>query len=106
MIKAEDYEYRVFWSEEDQAFIGKVTEFSSLSCIEDTQADAFFGIVDLVRFILEDMKETGEEPPEPLAFQTYSGKFALRMPPELHKKLAIQAKEQHVSLNQLLVSRL
>ena len=44
--------------------------------------------------------------PTPLASRTYSGKFALRIPPEKHRELAIEAAEQHVSLNQLVVSRL
>ena len=37
-------------------------------------------------------------PPEP--------RRALRIPPEKHRQLAIEAAEQHVSLNQLVVSRL
>ncbi|MCB6975134.1 MAG: toxin-antitoxin system HicB family antitoxin [Adlercreutzia equolifaciens] len=52
------------------------------------------------------MAESGEEAPTPLASRTYSGKFALRIPPEKHRELAIEAAEQHVSLNQLVVSRL
>ncbi|MFR1168403.1 MAG: toxin-antitoxin system HicB family antitoxin [Adlercreutzia equolifaciens] len=47
------------------------------------------------------MAESGEEAPTPLASRTYSGKFALRIPPEKHRELAIEAAEQHVSLNQL-----
>ena len=56
--------------------------------------------------VLEDMAESGEEAPTPLASRTYSGKFALRIPPVKHRVLAIEAAEQHVSLNQLVVSRL
>lgn len=106
MTKPEDYAYRVFWSQKDNAYIATVAEFPSLSCIEETQADAFFGIVAIVSAILEEMDESGEEPPTPFASRTYSGKFALRIPPEKHRELAIEAAEQHVSLNQLVVSRL
>ena len=63
-------------------------------------------IVAVVSTVLEDMAESGEEAPTPLASRTYSGKFALRIPPEKHRELAIEAAEQHVSLNQLVVSRL
>lgn len=63
-------------------------------------------IVAVVGTVLEDMAESGEEAPTPLASRTYSGKFALRIPPEKHRELAIEAAEQHVSLNQLVVSRL
>ena len=52
------------------------------------------------------MKETGEEPPEPLADKAYSGKFLVRLPPETHRALAIRAAEQGVSLNRLVSARL
>ncbi|NMD47819.1 MAG: toxin-antitoxin system HicB family antitoxin, partial [Propionibacterium sp.] len=35
-----------------------------------------------------------------------SGKFMVRLPPELHRQLAIEAAEQHVSLNRLISGRL
>lgn len=37
---------------------------------------------------------------------TYSGEFKLRIPPELHRELAIKAAEEKVSLNRLVNSRL
>lgn len=106
MPKPEDYAYRVWWSQEDEAYIATVAEFPSLSCVEETQADAFFGIVDIVGCVLDDMAAAGEAAPAPFASRSYSGKFALRLPPEKHRQLAIEAAEQHVSLNQLVVSRL
>lgn len=106
MTKPEDYAYRVLWSEEDQAYIATVAEFPSLSCVEESQAAAFFGIVSIVEDVLNDMADAGESIPIPFASRHYSGKFALRLPPEKHRQLAIEAAEQHVSLNQLVVSRL
>ena len=106
MIKAQDYAYRVLWSPRDGAYVGTVAEFPSLSCVEEDQGSAFFGIIDLVESVLEDMAATGEEAPIPFALRSYSGKFALRIPPEKHRQLAIEAAEQHVSINQLGVSRL
>lgn len=106
MRSAEDYTYRVLWSQEDGAFVGTVAEFPSLSCVEDAQADAFFGIIALVDAVLDDMEDRGEEPPIPLGSRRYSGKFALRMTPEQHRALALEAAEQGVSLNHLIASRL
>lgn len=106
MFRPEDYAYRVWWSQEDDAYVATVAEFPSLSCIEETQAEAFFGIVDIVGCVLEDIAAAGEVAPTPFASRSYSGKFALRLPPEKHRQLAIEAAEQHVSLNQLVVSRL
>ena len=106
MPRPEDYAYRVWWSQEDAAYIATVAEFPSLSCVEKTQADAFFGIVDIVGCVLEDMVASGESIPAPFASRSYSGKFALRLPPEKLRHLVIEAAEQHVSLNLLVVSRL
>lgn len=39
--------------------------------------------------------------PEPVDTEAFSGRFNLRIPKSLHKKLAITAKEEGVSLNQL-----
>jgi len=52
------------------------------------------------------MHTTGEEIPQPIADRTYSGKFMVRVPPESHRALAIQAAEQGVSLNRLVSARL
>ena len=106
MYKAEDYTYRVCWSEEDDSYIATVAEFPRLSSIEDTQGKAFTGMVELVGFILNEMIQEGEEPPAPLAKRKYSGEIRLRMPKEVHRRVAMEAAEQGVSLNQLLVSRI
>ena len=106
MYKAEDYTYRVFWSEEDSAYIATVAEFSLLSSIEDSQQEAFMGMVDLIRFVLADMEKSAEKPPAPLGKKVYSGELRLRMPTEVHRRVAIEAAEQGVSINQLLVSRI
>jgi predicted HicB family RNase H-like nuclease len=52
------------------------------------------------------MVANGEPVPEPLSERTYSGKFVVRVPSELHRRLAVEAAEQHVSLNRLVSERL
>lgn len=52
------------------------------------------------------MKKNGEEIPEPIANKNYSGKFMVRVPPEEHRKLAIQAAEAGVSINRLASAKL
>lgn len=103
---AEHYTYRVRWSGEDSAYIGTVAEMPSLSWVAGTQAEAFAGIQALVVDVLDDMLANGEAPPEAIADRSYSGKFLVRVTPELHRRLAIDAAEQHVSLNRLAASRL
>ncbi|MCL2680819.1 MAG: type II toxin-antitoxin system HicB family antitoxin [Coriobacteriia bacterium] len=106
MPKAEEYTYRVFWSAEDEAYLATIAEFPRLSSIESTQAQALAGAVELVRFILGEMEKDQQEPPLPLAQKVYSGEIRLRMPKEVHRRVACEAAEQGVSLNQLLVSRI
>jgi len=45
-------------------------------------------------------------PPRPLALRRYSGKFLVRVPPETHRRMAIEAAEEGVSLNRLASAKL
>ncbi len=56
--------------------------------------------------MLDDMVATGETPPEAIADRPYSGKFLVRIPPEAHRQLAVEAAEQNISLNRLVANRL
>jgi|SRR5436305_10270419 predicted HicB family RNase H-like nuclease len=98
--KAEDYAYNVMWSEADQAYIGRVLEFPSLAAHGSSPVAALQEITDVVRYVLEDLAESGEEIPPPLSKRPFSGRLHLRMPEELHRTLAIEAAQQHISLNQ------
>jgi predicted HicB family RNase H-like nuclease len=105
-LSAEHYTYRVRWSPEDEAFVGTVAEMPSLSWIDELSDGAFGGIRDLVKSVIDDMLETGETPPQAFADRAYSGKFMVRVTPESHRQLVIEAAEQNVSLNRLAASRL
>lgn len=100
------YAYRVLWSAEDDEFVGLCAEFPSLSWLAKTQAGALEGIVNLVAEVLKDMVVDGERIPQPLAERHYSGKFLVRTSEELHARLAREAAEQGVSVNQLANQRL
>lgn len=52
------------------------------------------------------MRAHGETPPEPYADRKYSGKFVVRIPPEEHRQLVMEAAEQGVSLNRLVSRKL
>ena len=100
------YTYRVMWSEEDSEHIGLCAEFPSLSWLAKTPEAALKGIRETVKLAVDDMKSNGEPIPEPLATKKYSGKFIVRVPPDIHKKLQIQAAEAKVSFNRLVSSKL
>lgn len=100
------YTYRVTWSEEDHEHVGLCAEFPSLSWLEKTPEKALAGIRRLVLQTVADLKKSGEEVPEAIAMKSYSGKFMVRVPPETHRRLALQAAESGVSLNRLISSKL
>lgn len=106
MELADKYAYRVVWSEEDEEFVATVAELPSLSWLAARSEDALVGIRAIASEAVADMEAYGEVPPVPFANRMYSGKFQVRIPPELHRRLAMEAAEEHVSLNRLVASRL
>ena len=71
-----------------------------------TPEKAFDGIRSLAVEAVADMEALGEAAPAPIASRAYSGKFQVRIPPELHRRLAMEAAEERVSLNRLVAARL
>ena len=104
--KKDKYTYRVTWSEDDNEYVGLCAEFPSLSWLAKTPEKALGGIRKIVAEVIFDMRENKEKVPEPIASKKYSGKFMVRIPPDIHRKLAIQAAESGVSLNRIASSKL
>lgn len=100
------YTYRTTWLDADQQFVGLCAEFPSLSWIEGTPTKAHAGIIKLVEDVVADMEEMGEIIPEPLSHKHFSGKFQVRIPPESHRNLAIDAAEKGISMNRLVSLKL
>jgi len=105
-LKNDRYTYRVTWSEDDNEYVGLCAEFPSLSWLAKKPEGALRGIRKLVEDVVKDMRNGDEAVPEPIACRRYSGKFIVRVPPQVHRKLAIQAAESGVSLNRLASSKL
>ena len=102
MVRETDkYTYRVTWSEEDEEFVGLCAEFPSLSWLDGSPEDALNGIRKVVRSCVKDMGSSGEDIPPAIATKNYSGKFMVRVPPDVHRKLAVKAAESGVSLNRV-----
>ncbi len=99
MINPNHYVYKVLWSVEDQEYVGLCAEYPSLSYLHEDRLQALEGITELVRSVVEDMEGNGESVPEPISERQYSGKFQVRITPELHRRLVIEAAEENVSLN-------
>ena len=100
------FTYRITWSEDDAEYVGLCVEFPSLSWLAQSPEAALKGVCKLVNEVVVDMQNNGETIPEPLATKHFSGKFMIRVPPEVHRQLTIQAVEAGVSLNRLASAKL
>ncbi len=105
-MNADHYTYRVTWSPEDGEYLGLCVELPSLSWLAATPVEALSGIRQVATEAVADMQANGEPVPEPLADKRYSGEFRVRIPPLVHRSLAMQAAEQGVSLNRLASAKL
>ncbi len=104
--KNSKYTYRITWSEEDVEYVGLCAEFPGLSWLAKSPEAALKGIRKLVREVIADMLANGEPIPDPIATKHFSGKFMVRVPPDVHRQLALEAAESGVSLNRLASAKL
>ncbi|MHB1015070.1 MAG: type II toxin-antitoxin system HicB family antitoxin [Desulfurivibrionaceae bacterium] len=105
-LQNDHYTYRVTWSEDDQEYVGLCAEFPSLSWLALSPEAALRGIRGVVADIVADMSKSHEAVPEPLASRRFTGKFMVRVPPDVHRDLAVAAAEAGVSLNRLVTVKL
>lgn len=103
---ADEYHYSVVWSVEDQAFIGRVSEFPSLAAHGNDLEEALREIRTAVQGVLEDLGESGDPIPTPFSKRKYSGRINVRMSEHLHRQLAVEADQERVSLNHWINAKL
>jgi predicted HicB family RNase H-like nuclease len=105
-LTRDHYTCRVTWSPEDGEYVGLCIEFPSLSWLAKTPESALSGVRKVVADCVADMNANGEQAPTPLAEKRYSGEFRVRIPPHVHRALALEAAEQGISLNRLASAKL
>jgi len=104
--EVDKYTYRVTWSDEDHEYVGLCAEFPSLSWLDKSPEKSLQGIRRLVKGTVLDLKKNTELVPEPISTRPFSGKFMVRVPPDIHRMLTIKAAESGVSLNRFVSSKL
>jgi predicted HicB family RNase H-like nuclease len=104
--KVEHYTYRIGWSEEDGVFVARCVEFPRLGAHGRSQEGALRQIKSAVTEALKWLSDEKREAPEPLGTRKFRGHLTLRVPPEVHRELAVKAAEENVSINQLILSKL
>jgi len=105
-IQNDHYTYRVTWSDDDQEYVGLCAEFPSLSWLARSPEASLRGIRGVVADVVADLKRSREPIPEALASRRFSGKFMVRVPPDVHRELTVEAAEAGVSLNRLATVKL
>jgi len=105
-IQNDHYTYRVTWSDDDQEYVGLCAEFPSLSWLARSPEASLRGIRSVVADVVTDMTRSKEPIPEALASRRFSGKFMVRVPPDVHRELTLEAAEAGVSLNRLATVKL
>ncbi|MCL1887527.1 MAG: toxin-antitoxin system HicB family antitoxin [Kiritimatiellaeota bacterium] len=99
MKEGDRYLKIVEWSDEDQCYIGSCPELFGGGCHGDDEAKVYKELCQIVDEWIQICKEDGIPLPEPKKRADYSGKFVMRVGPELHKVLAYRAQIANESLN-------
>lgn len=98
--KFEDYTVKIFKDKQDGDVGACIEEIPEVSAFGKNPEEALSRLRNVFDDWQEAMLEEGWEIPAPLAAREFSGKFVLRIPRSLHKRLSERAKEEGVSLNQ------
>lgn len=102
MMKYKGYIGHVEYDDEAKIFHGEVIGLNDSITFQGSSVEELEqAFADSVDDYLNWCKERGEKPEK-----TFSGTFNLRIPPELHAKLAFQAKELGLSLNTYVIEKL
>jgi predicted HicB family RNase H-like nuclease len=96
-MKYKEYRAIVEFDEEDRLFIGRVINTRDVIAFDGSSADeleqSFHAAIDEY---LQDCQTLGKTPDKP-----FSGRFNLRISPELHRQAATKAEKKGISLNAL-----
>ena len=95
---------RIVVPETDGSFTAGIVEFPGCVATGETAADALTNVEEVAIDWISATLEQGQGIPEPLDCANYSGKLVVRMPNGLHKRAALSAEREGVSLNQFIVT--
>jgi predicted RNase H-like HicB family nuclease len=90
----------VRWSEEDECYIAEIPELESVIAHGDTAEEAMQEVGEALELYLETLEG---DAPQPMHRPARSGNLRVRMPPDLHDRLAVSAKLSGMSLNAYVV---
>jgi predicted HicB family RNase H-like nuclease len=101
-MKYKGYEGSIAYDEEAEIFHGEVINTKDVITFQGTSVKELKkAFKESIEDYLAFCEEKGEEPEK-----QFSGNLVIRIDPQLHRKLAIQAKKKNKSLNALIEERL
>jgi predicted RNase H-like HicB family nuclease len=92
--------------DETGGYVAEIEDLPGCFTQGETLEETYVNMEEARSLWLEVAYEDGQEIPLPRDSQQYSGKFNVRIPRSLHRKLDRMANREGVSLNQFLVSTL
>jgi predicted HicB family RNase H-like nuclease len=102
MLDYKGYRGRVEFDSEAKIFHGEVVGTRDVITFQGTSVQELeVAFHDSVDDYLEFCAQRGEEPDKP-----FTGRLMVRLPPDLHRELYVEAQEEGKSLNQLITERL
>ena len=87
-------------------FHGRILEFDGCQSTGSTLEKLYENLDEAMKGWIEVRLENGLPVPDPETADRYSGKFVVRLPRSLHRKLAMDAENEGISLNRLVLRRL
>lgn len=102
MLKYKGYLGKVEFDGDAEVFHGEVINLRDVITFQGSSVGELRqALIDSVEDYLEFCEQRGEQPEKP-----FSGKFVLRISPELHRIIYIEAKKADTSINQLIENAL
>jgi predicted RNase H-like HicB family nuclease len=89
---------------EPSSFHAEILEFPGCFAQGETVEEAYTNLENAAESWIESCLSHGQEIPEPSSSLTYSGRVALRLPRNIHRKASQMAERDETSLNTYLVS--
>ena len=89
-----------------QYFVGEVIELTGCSSTGDTEQEVLESLQEAMEGYLQTKLDYNDPIPEPVSTDGFNGKFLLRLPKSLHRRLSYESQKEGVSLNQYALYKL
>ena len=97
------YRMEIVSDPEDGGYVVSFPELPGCLSVGETMEEAIQNAMDAKQEWFTAALEEGAEIADPQQLEQYSGQFKLRIPKSLHRRLAMEAKNEGISMNQYCV---